>query len=127
MRTFRLPAIALLTGITACFQNVQVPHYAPKAARYGKALPVRVAVLYPEEALSAPKRDQDVEPTNRAKCVGMPTFSAGAKPAAGGTARHKFTRLVDSRDAGRLRPASRRSGAGLSQIRRQSVPAFLAG
>lgn len=65
-------ALALLAGCGA--RHYEYPLYQPLSQAYSKVLPLRVAIPYPEEGLSAPDRDQDLEAVVNANCRETPTY-----------------------------------------------------
>jgi hypothetical protein len=67
MRTTSLLAgLAFLCGCGA--SHYSYPLYTPASPPFGKVLPVRAAIPYPEEGMSAPNRDADIEPIVTASC-----------------------------------------------------------
>jgi hypothetical protein len=64
--------LALLAGCGAA--HYEYPPYQPRSQAYGKTLPLRVAIPYPEEGLSAPDRDEDLEAVINASCRELPTY-----------------------------------------------------
>lgn len=54
--------------------HMSYPLYEPQARPYGAVLPLRAAIPYPEEALQAPNRDQDLEPLINSQCAELPTY-----------------------------------------------------
>ncbi|MFA6091967.1 MAG: hypothetical protein WCU88_05025 [Elusimicrobiota bacterium] len=78
MKNSPLPAALLLAGLsllTGCnAAHFEYPLYKPGAKAHGKALPIRVAIAYPEEGRSAPNRDADIEPIVSSQCGELPTY-----------------------------------------------------
>lgn len=67
-----LISLALLTGCGAA--HYEYPPYQPLTQAYGRALPLRVAIPYPEEGLAAPDRDEDLETVINSSCHELPTY-----------------------------------------------------
>lgn len=70
-------AILLLTSLTllaGCAGHYDYPLYQARSRAYGKTLPLRVAIPYPDEALAAPDRDADLEAFIAANCGQAPTY-----------------------------------------------------
>jgi len=69
---FFFVSLALLAGCGA--EHYEYPLYQPRSQVYGKMLPLRVAIPYPEEGLSAPDRDEDLEGVIKSSCHETPTY-----------------------------------------------------
>ncbi len=70
------PAVILLNLflLAGCVGHYEYPLYQVRSQAYGRTLPLRVAIPYPEEGLRAPDRDQDLEPLINANCHELPTY-----------------------------------------------------
>ena len=57
MRSNYLLAGVFLLGGCMSAKHFESPFYVPSSQAYGKLLPLRVAIAYPEEGIGAPNRD----------------------------------------------------------------------
>ena len=65
-------SLALLASCGA--RHYEYPLYQPHSQVYGKMMPLRVAIPYPDEGLSAPDRDADLEAVIKSSCRETPTY-----------------------------------------------------
>lgn len=73
----KIKAILVLTSLTllaGCAGHYEYPLYQARSQVYGKILPLRVAIPYPGEGLSAPDRDADLEPIITGSCRETTTY-----------------------------------------------------
>ncbi len=69
---FLLSGFAALSGCGSA--HYEYPLYQPGSRAYGTFLPLRAAIVYPEEGRSAPDRDEDLEPIITSRCTELPTY-----------------------------------------------------
>lgn len=70
---YLLAGVFLLGGCMGA-KRFESPSYVPSSQAYGKLLPLRVAIAYPEEGIGAPNRDEDIGPVWNSSCAQGHTY-----------------------------------------------------
>jgi hypothetical protein len=76
MRSTILTLCAIAFVCSGCLrpENFESPDYVASSQPSSKTYPLRVAVAYPDEGLSAPNRDEDIQPIISASCAQGHTY-----------------------------------------------------